>query len=78
MAQIRADTLEVPLCPPRLVLEPADVERQGTGGRTVECGCPEPCHFDRVNTLWEIMETFYSVRSRIKKAFPLIHHHWLP
>jgi len=51
MAQIRAETLEVPLCPPRLVLEPADVERQGTGGRTVECGCPEPCHFDRVNTL---------------------------
>lgn len=27
MAQIRADTLEVRLCPPRLVLEPADVKR---------------------------------------------------
>lgn len=45
--------------------------------RAMECSSPQPCHFDRVNTLWEIMETFYSVRVGIKRAFLLIHQHWL-
>lgn len=45
--------------------------------RAMECGLPQPCHFDRVNTLWEIMETFYSARAGIKRAFLLIHQHWL-
>lgn len=45
--------------------------------RAMECGSPQPCHFDRVNTLWEIMETFYSAWAGIKRAFLLIHQHWL-
>lgn len=45
--------------------------------RAMECSPTQPCHFDGVNTLWEIMETFYSVRVGIKRAFLLIHQHWL-
>lgn len=46
--------------------------------KAVECRTACPCQIDRVKMLREIMETFYSVRSGIKKPFLVIHQHWLP
>lgn len=43
--------------------------------KAVECRTACPCQIDRVKMLRKIMETFYSVRSGIKKPFLVIHQH---
>lgn len=40
--------------------------------KAVECITTCPCQIDRVKMLREIMETFYSLRSGIKKSFLVI------
>lgn len=46
--------------------------------KAVKCATACPSQIDRVKMLNEIMETFYSSRTGIKKPFLVIHQHWLP
>lgn len=43
--------------------------------KAVECRTACPCQIDRVKMLRDIMETFYSVKSGMKKLFLVIHQH---
>lgn len=61
-----------------LLLEKDRKAVYSSGVRAVECRTVCPCQIDRVKMLREIMETFHSVRSRIKKPFLVILQHLLP